>query len=177
MVVDGAPSNDSFEIEWDLVVNSLSTEVSSVGAGGGSIIAVSPSGDITVGPASAGASPGPACYGRGGTLPTVTDACLLMGILDPFAASGRAGAGCLRAAPSPRSRRRCRSSSASPRLTASRSTTSPGSRQHHDPPAPIRVTSASSPGAAGMLLPAALEQLAQRVIVPPHLGCSRRSAC
>lgn len=89
MVVDGAPfMNDSFEIEWDLVVNTLSTEVSSVGAGGGSIIAVSPSGDITVGPASAGASPGPACYGRGGTLPTVTDACLLMGILDPAGFAG-----------------------------------------------------------------------------------------
>lgn len=84
MVVDGAPFiNDSFEIEWDLIVNALSTEVSSVGAGGGSIVGVSPSGDITVGPASAGAVPGAACYGRGGTLPTVSDACLLMGILDP----------------------------------------------------------------------------------------------
>jgi len=84
LVVDGTPFiNDSFELEWDLVVNTLSTEVSSVGAGGGSIIGVSPSGDVTVGPASAGASPGPACYGRGGALPTVTDACLLMGILDP----------------------------------------------------------------------------------------------
>lgn len=84
MVVNGAPFiNDSFEVEWDLVVNALSTEVSSVGAGGGSIVGVSPSGDITVGPASAGAVPGPACYGRGGTRPTVSDACLLMGILEP----------------------------------------------------------------------------------------------
>lgn len=84
MIAGGQPFiNDSFEIEWDLVVNALATEVSSVGAGGGSIIAVSPSGDITVGPASAGAVPGPACYGRGGDRPTVTDACLLMGILDP----------------------------------------------------------------------------------------------
>ena len=84
MVVDGAPFvNESFEIEWDLVVNTLSTEVSSVGAGGGSIVAVSPSGDITVGPASAGAEPGAACYGRGGMRPTVTDACLLMGIIEP----------------------------------------------------------------------------------------------
>lgn len=84
LVVDGAPFiNDSFEIEWDLVVNALSTEVSSVGAGGGSIVGISSSGDVTVGPASAGAMPGPACYGRGGVLPTVTDACLLMGILDP----------------------------------------------------------------------------------------------
>lgn len=84
MVVDGFPfTNDSFEVEWDLLVNTLSTEVSSVGAGGGSIVGVSPSGDITVGPASAGAVPGPACYGRGGTRPTVSDACLLMGILEP----------------------------------------------------------------------------------------------
>ena len=84
MIVGGEPFiNDSFELEWDMVINALSTEVSSVGAGGGSLIAVSSSGDITVGPGSAGAVPGPACYGRGGDRPTVTDACLLMGILDP----------------------------------------------------------------------------------------------
>ena len=74
--------NDTFELEHDLVINARSTEVSSVGAGGGSIVSVSPSGDIRVGPASAGADPGPACYGRGGKTPTLTDACLLMGILD-----------------------------------------------------------------------------------------------
>ena len=84
IIVDGAPFlGDSFELEWDMVVNTLATEVSSVGAGGGSIVGVSTSGDITVGPGSAGAVPGPPCYRRGGTLPTVTDACLLMGILDP----------------------------------------------------------------------------------------------
>jgi N-methylhydantoinase A len=86
VIVNGAPFiNDSFEIEHDLLVNTLSTEVASVGAGGGSIVCVSPSGDLRVGPHSAGATPGPACYGRGGSLPTVTDACLLMGILDPQA--------------------------------------------------------------------------------------------
>jgi N-methylhydantoinase A len=84
VIVDGAPFiNDSFEIEHDLLVNTLSTEIASVGAGGGSIVSVSPSGDLRVGPQSAGATPGPACYGRGGTGATVTDACLLMGILDP----------------------------------------------------------------------------------------------
>src|SRR5580704_9684921 len=84
VIVNGAPFvNDSFEIEHDLLVNTLATEVASVGAGGGSIVCVSPSGDLRVGPHSAGATPGPACYGRGGSLPTVTDACLLMGILDP----------------------------------------------------------------------------------------------
>ena len=86
VIVDGAAFiNDSFAIEHDLLVNTLSTEVASVGAGGGSIVSVSASGDLRVGPHSAGATPGPACYGRGGTRPTVTDACLLMGILDPQA--------------------------------------------------------------------------------------------
>jgi N-methylhydantoinase A len=83
LVVDGRPFvSDTFELEHDLVINALSMEVSSVGAGGGSVVAISSSGDIRVGPESAGADPGPACYGRGGTAPTVTDACLLIGILD-----------------------------------------------------------------------------------------------
>jgi N-methylhydantoinase A len=58
-------------------------DVRSVGAGGGSIAAVDAGGLLKVGPRSAGAYPGPACYGRGGTLPTVTDANLVLGILDP----------------------------------------------------------------------------------------------
>jgi N-methylhydantoinase A len=84
LVQEGKPFvNDTFELEHDLIINALSTEISSVGAGGGSIVSISSSGDVLVGPARAGADPGPACYGRGGTAPTVTDACLLMGILDP----------------------------------------------------------------------------------------------
>ena len=84
LIVDGQPFvNNTFELEHDLIINALSVEISSVGAGGGSIVAISPSGDVTVGPGSAGSVPGPACYGRGGTDPTVSDACLLMGILDP----------------------------------------------------------------------------------------------
>jgi N-methylhydantoinase A len=83
IIVGGAPFvQNTFEIEHDLIINALSTEVSSVGAGGGSLVTVAPSGGIQVGPGSAGAEPGPACYGRGGTLPTVTDAALLIGILD-----------------------------------------------------------------------------------------------
>lgn len=58
-------------------------DVRSIGAGGGSIAWVDRSGTIKVGPKSAGAQPGPACYGRGGTAPTVTDAALLLGYLDP----------------------------------------------------------------------------------------------
>jgi len=57
-------------------------DVRSVGAGGGSIAAINKGGMLKVGPRSAGAMPGPACYGRGGTQPTVTDANLVLGILD-----------------------------------------------------------------------------------------------
>ena len=89
LVTDGQPFvNTTFELEHDLIVNALSNDISSIGAGGGSIVAVSPSGDITVGPESAGADPGPACYGRSGTQPTMTDICLLAGLLDPDGFAG-----------------------------------------------------------------------------------------
>jgi N-methylhydantoinase A len=58
-------------------------DIHTVGAGGGSIASVTPAGLLRVGPESAGADPGPACYGRGGTKPTVTDADLLLGYIDP----------------------------------------------------------------------------------------------
>jgi N-methylhydantoinase A len=58
-------------------------DVSEIGAGGGSIVWVDQGGSLRVGPQSAGAAPGPACYGAGGTLPTVTDANLLLGYLNP----------------------------------------------------------------------------------------------
>ena len=54
-----------------------------IGAGGGSIAWIDPGGALNVGPGSAGAEPGPACYGRGGQLPTVTDANLVLGRLGP----------------------------------------------------------------------------------------------
>lgn len=60
-----------------------SVEVLTIGSGGGSIARVDAGGFIHVGPESAGAKPGPACYGRGGTLPTVTDANLVRGLIDP----------------------------------------------------------------------------------------------
>jgi N-methylhydantoinase A len=56
-------------------------DIFEVGTGGGSIAAVDDSGALRVGPQSAGAKPGPACYGRGGTMPTVTDANLVLGRL------------------------------------------------------------------------------------------------
>ncbi|OHV66133.1 5-oxoprolinase [Mesorhizobium sp. LCM 4577] len=58
-------------------------DVRSVGAGGGSIAFVDEGGLLQVGPRSAGARPGPACYGQGGTEPTVTDANVVLGIVDP----------------------------------------------------------------------------------------------
>jgi N-methylhydantoinase A len=60
-----------------------SVEVLTIGAGGGSIARVDAGGFVHVGPESAGAFPGPACYGRGGRLPTVTDANLARGLLEP----------------------------------------------------------------------------------------------
>lgn len=60
-----------------------SVDVKSVGAGGGSVASVDAAGLLHVGPASAGSVPGPACYGRGGVRPTVTDACVALGYIDP----------------------------------------------------------------------------------------------
>jgi N-methylhydantoinase A len=64
-----------------IALNSL--DIASIGAGGGSIARVDAGGILHVGPESAGAVPGPACYGTGGTEPTVTDANLVLGYLDP----------------------------------------------------------------------------------------------
>ena len=60
-----------------------SVDLIEIGAGGGSIASFDAAGRLQVGPRSAGARPGPACYARGGTLPTVTDADLVLGYLDP----------------------------------------------------------------------------------------------
>lgn len=84
VVTGGSPQlNTTFELEPDLLVNALAVELRTLGAGGGSIVSVTPAGEIRVGPESAGGIPGPACYARGGTAPTLTDAFVAMGILDP----------------------------------------------------------------------------------------------
>ncbi len=70
------------------VVQVPTIDIAEVGAGGGSIAAVDPGGGLLVGPRSAGAEPGPVCYRRGGTLPTVTDANLVLGYLNPAALVG-----------------------------------------------------------------------------------------
>jgi N-methylhydantoinase A len=59
-------------------------DVESIGAGGGSLAWADARGLLRVGPGSAGAVPGPACYGRGGTEPTLTDALLVLGYIDPY---------------------------------------------------------------------------------------------
>jgi N-methylhydantoinase A len=58
-------------------------DIVEIGAGGGSIAWFDPAGSLNVGPVSAGADPGPACYGRGGTEPTVTDSKLITGVINP----------------------------------------------------------------------------------------------
>jgi N-methylhydantoinase A len=65
-----------------------SIDVRSVGAGGGSIARVDSGGRLHVGPSSAGADPGPICYDRGGTAPTVTDAAVVTGLIDPTLFAG-----------------------------------------------------------------------------------------
>lgn len=77
-----AVSNET-EIEYAMPIHVPMVAVHTVGAGGGSIARVDASGLIQVGPESAGANPGPICYGRDGTEPTITDANLVLGRLDP----------------------------------------------------------------------------------------------
>lgn len=77
-----AVSNE-IEIEYAMPIHVPMVAVHTVGAGGGSIARVDAGGLIQVGPQSAGADPGPICYGRGGTDPTITDANLVLGRLTP----------------------------------------------------------------------------------------------
>ncbi len=79
LVRDGHPEPAAERSVGGLPVRLPSLDVHTVGAGGGSIARVDSGGALTVGPVSAGADPGPACYGRGGTEPTVTDANLIAG--------------------------------------------------------------------------------------------------
>jgi N-methylhydantoinase A len=91
LVLDGEPLYSSdFEVEFGFPVSVPSVSTRTIGAGGGSIGWVDPGGFLQVGPQSAGASPGPACYGEGGAEATITDANLVLGRLDPsFFLGGR----------------------------------------------------------------------------------------
>ncbi|TML48514.1 MAG: hydantoinase/oxoprolinase family protein [Actinobacteria bacterium] len=80
-IVDGKARREHERLVGDLPVRLPTIAVHTVGAGGGSLVRLDEGGALHVGPESAGAEPGPACYGRGGTRPTVTDANLLLGRL------------------------------------------------------------------------------------------------
>jgi N-methylhydantoinase A len=88
LVVDGEVERTAERTVGGLPIRLPSLDVHTVGAGGGSIVWLDAGGALRVGPESAGADPGPACYGRGGTRPTVTDANLLLGRLPQRLADG-----------------------------------------------------------------------------------------
>jgi N-methylhydantoinase A/oxoprolinase/acetone carboxylase beta subunit len=88
LISDGVPSvNPSGEIAGYTVPISM-VGINTIGAGGGSLLWMDASDMMRVGPGSAGSDPGPACYGRGGTEPTITDASLLLNYLNPFDFAG-----------------------------------------------------------------------------------------
>ena len=83
LILDGEPVSAAETVIERQIVAIPTVEIVTVGAGGGSIAAVDELGILRVGPQSAGAVPGPAAYKRGGVLPTVTDADVILGYIDP----------------------------------------------------------------------------------------------
>jgi N-methylhydantoinase A len=84
VIIDGAAEvTNEWELEHAIPLAITTLDVRSIGAGGGSIIGLDEVGSLKVGPESAGSEPGPACYGRGGTNPAMTDAYVAMGLLQP----------------------------------------------------------------------------------------------
>jgi N-methylhydantoinase A/oxoprolinase/acetone carboxylase beta subunit len=88
LVRDGEPAVATTRHVGGYPVRFPSMDIHTIGAGGGSIARIDPGGALVVGPASAGADPGPACYGRGGSEPTVTDANLVAGRIPADASFG-----------------------------------------------------------------------------------------
>ena len=82
VIVNGEPERRLTAEIGGMVIGQSAVDVESVGAGGGSIAWIDDRGMLRVGPNSARATPGPVCYGRGGTEPTVTDAMVLLGYID-----------------------------------------------------------------------------------------------
>ncbi|GAB5469918.1 MAG: hydantoinase/oxoprolinase family protein [Rhodospirillales bacterium] len=83
-VVGGSEAfTTNFEIEWGIPIQVPMIDVRTIGAGGGSIAWIDKGGMLRVGPQSAGAEPGPACYGKGGEEATVSDANLVLGRINP----------------------------------------------------------------------------------------------
>ncbi|MBL8380377.1 MAG: hydantoinase/oxoprolinase family protein [Burkholderiales bacterium] len=83
LVTDGRPNLAPETAVDGLPIRTPVVDIASVGAGGGSIVWRDAGGMLRVGPRSAGADPGPACYGRGGTRPTITDAHVIRGSIPP----------------------------------------------------------------------------------------------
>jgi len=84
LIAGGVPEvSAELSIAYGLPIHLPMVDVRTVGAGGGSIAGLDRAGMLRVGPESAGSTPGPICYGRGGTRPTITDANLVLGRLDP----------------------------------------------------------------------------------------------
>src|SRR5205823_12981922 len=84
LIEDAVPQvSGELELEYAMPIHVPMADVHTIGAGGGSIASVDAAGMLRVGPESAGARPGPICYGRGGSEPTITDANLVLGRLDP----------------------------------------------------------------------------------------------
>jgi N-methylhydantoinase A len=88
LITDGGAERTSERSVGGFPIRLPMIDIHTVGAGGGSIVWLDAGGALRVGPESAGANPGPACYGRGGTRPTVTDANLLLGRLPATLAGG-----------------------------------------------------------------------------------------
>jgi len=89
LIRDGIPVlSAEKELAYGVPVWVPMVDIHTIGAGGGSIARVDSGGILRVGPESAGASPGPVCYGRGGARPTVTDANVILGRVDPTGFSG-----------------------------------------------------------------------------------------
>lgn len=89
LIQNGVPQvSGELELEYAMPIHVPMVDVHTIGAGGGSIAFISEAGFLQVGPESAGAKPGPICYGRGGMRPTITDANLLLGRLNPSALLG-----------------------------------------------------------------------------------------
>ncbi|MDE0942695.1 MAG: hydantoinase/oxoprolinase family protein, partial [Alphaproteobacteria bacterium] len=86
LIRDGIPATSSeLQLEYGMPIHVPMVDVHTIGAGGGSIAFVNDAGMLQVGPRSAGAVPGPICYGKGGMEPTITDANLVLGRLNPTA--------------------------------------------------------------------------------------------
>ena len=88
LIEDGRPALKTEGTVEGFPVRVSMVDVNTIGAGGGSLAWIDAAGGLRVGPASAGSEPGPACYGRGGRQPTVTDASVVLGYLDPASFAG-----------------------------------------------------------------------------------------